>query len=361
VRIGAAVSQARALAGTAAPAAERHGAGRLAAARRARRLRVRGGFAYHEALAMGLLDPAVDEARALRYVSKHATSRVLGALNPESLAALTADKVIFYRYFAARGIPVPALHGAVGRAGGWSAASGRPLVGAADCATFLADGLPDELVVKPSAGHHGFGVRVLHREGRELVDLEGRRSTAAGLAAVLFGDPEFDLFVVQERLRNHERVQRLFRSDTLQTVRMTSFVTGEGLPQVLHAYLRLAAAGLNVDNVRSGALANAAAEVDLATGRVGAPQGPGAGAVGPIEGEALPDWEAACEIVRRGALLLMPQRSMGWDVALTPRGPVVVEANRGYDPFASEAFGAVVRAIDRAAAHGGQAAPEVVG
>jgi hypothetical protein len=358
MRIAAALSEARALARTAARARERYGVGRLAAARRARRLRRLGGFRYHETLAVGLLDPSMEEAEALRHVSEHATTRVLDRLNPESLAAFTAEKLIFYRYFAARGMPVPALYGVVGRAGGWSAASARPLVGVHDCAAFLAEEPPDEFVVKPSGGHHGFGVRVLRREGGELVDLEGRRWAPAALAAELAADPEFDLFVVQERLRNHERVQRLLRSETLQTVRVTTFVSDEGVPQVLHAYLRLAAAGLNVDNVRGGALANATVEVDLTAGTAGPPHGPGAGAVGEIEGQALPGWEAACEVVRRGALLLMPQRSMGWDLALTTGGPVIVEANRGYDPFANQRFGAVVRAIDQASRQGGPAVPE---
>ena len=271
VRISAAVSQARALAWTATRAAERHGVSRLRAARRARRLRVRGGFRYEETLSMGLLDPSIDETDALRRVSDYETAQMLRRLNPESLAALTAEKIIFYRHFAACGIPVPELHGVVGRAGGWSAASGRPLPGPDDCADFLAHGPWDDFVVKPSGGHHGYGVRVLIREGPELVDLEGRRSTPTTLTAELLADPEFDLFVVQERLRNHERVQALLRSETLQTVRVTSFVSDEGVPQVLHAYLRLAAAGLNIDNVRGGALANAAAEVDVATGAVESP------------------------------------------------------------------------------------------
>ena len=72
-----------------------------------------------------------------------------------------------------------------------------------------------------------------------------------------------------------------------------------------------------------------------------------------VEGRQLPDWQEAVALALRGAEALLPQRTMGFDVGLTPTGPVIVEANRGYDPYPSARFGAVVRAIQRASAAGG--------
>jgi hypothetical protein len=357
VRPRRAAEQARALAGASAEAARRYGAGRLAAAVRARRLRRRG-FEYVEALDAGLLDPAVPMATARRYVSEHETTRLVDRLNPETLAAVTAEKVIFYRHFGALGLPVPELYGVVGRAGGWSDAADRPLADVAATAAFLADETPGELVVKPSAGHHGYGVRVLRREGATLVDLEGRRLTPESLARELLADPEFDLHVVQERLVNHPAVRAILDSETLQTVRMTTFVSDAGEAQLLHGAVKLASGGGNTDNFRSGTAGNAIAEVDVATGVVQRPWGDGGGRAAEAAGARMPDWEAAGELVCRAAVALMPQRTMGFDVGFTPAGPVIVEANRGYDPFPSPAFGSVVRAMERALAEGGPAEPE---
>jgi hypothetical protein len=114
--------------------------------------------------------------------------------------------------------------------------------------------------------------------------------------------------------------------------------------------MRVALGGLNVDNIRGGATGNADAEVDVSTGALNGSFGTPVPGIEAIAGETLPDWEAACELVRRGARLMMPQRSFGWDVALTPHGPVLVEANRGYDPFPSRGFGELVRGMARATA-----------
>jgi hypothetical protein len=357
VRPRRALEQARALAATSAQAAGRYRTGRLAAAVRARRLR-RQGFEYSEALHAGLLDPSVPMSTARRYVSEHETTGLVDRLNPEALAAVTAEKVIFYRHFAALGVPVPELFGVVGRAGGWSAASGRPLADAAAAAAFLAGETPDEFVVKPSAGHHGHGVRVLRREGVTLVDLEGRRLTPDALARELIADPEFDLYVVQERLRNHPGMRAILDTETLQTVRLTTFVSDAGEPQVVHVSVKIASGGGNVDNFRSGTSGNAIAEADPATGVLQEPWGDGGARAAGVAGSAVPDWDRACALVHRAALLLMPQRTMGFDVGFTARGPVIVEANRGYDPFPSPAFGEVVRAMERAVANGGPASPE---
>jgi hypothetical protein len=357
VRIRSVVAQAAELRRVSAEASRRHGGGRLAAARRGRRLRVTGSFAYEEALANGQLDPAMPEAVARGFISEHDTTLVLDRLNPESLASLTAEKAIFYRHFAALGVPVPALYGLIGRAGSWSARSGLPLDGLGGAAALLSEEAPEEMVVKPSAGHHGLGVRVLRREVGELVDLEGVRRAPAALARELLDDPEFDLFVVQERLRNHEAIRRLCDAETLQTLRLTTFVSDAGEPELLHGCVKLAFGGHNVDNFRGGSIGNVLVELDVESGVLLRPFSATGTPMPGLEGRRLPDWEAARALALRCAVLLLPQRSMGFDVALTPRGPILVEANRGYDPFPSARFGAAMRAIRRAAAEGGPAVP----
>lgn len=353
---------ARDLARAVATARRVYGAPPLRTARRARRLRVAGGFTHEEALRAGLLDPALPAERAARQVSKDRVTRLSEVLNPPELTALTEEKAIFYRVAAATGLPTPRLHGVVGRAGAWSAAGPVLPLGPAGTAVLLATVPAAEFVVKPSAGYHGLGVRVLVRDGDALIDLDGSRTTPAALAQDLHADPRWDLFVVQERLRNHPGLDAVCRTDTLQTLRVTTYVADDGRVQVVHAGLRLALGGGGVvDNFRGGSTGNALAEVDVRTGEIGTPLGPGqhglglvpaAGGAAPVHGVRLPEWPAVLDLVRRAARELMPRRNIGWDVAITTRGPLIIEANRSYDPWPSPAFGDVIRAVERAHARG---------
>ena len=47
----------------------------------------------------------------------------------------------------------------------------------------------------------------------------------------------------------------------------------------------------------------------------------------------LPIGAAAKELVTSAALTFLPLRTIGWDVALTPMGPVLIEGNAWWGPF----------------------------
>lgn len=47
----------------------------------------------------------------------------------------------------------------------------------------------------------------------------------------------------------------------------------------------------------------------------------------PFDGFKLPMWSQTCQVIREAAVNFLPIRTIGWDVALTPNGPVILEAN----------------------------------
>ena len=53
----------------------------------------------------------------------------------------------------------------------------------------------------------------------------------------------------------------------------------------------------------------------------------------PIEGVEVPLWREARELAFEAARHFLPTRSIGWDIAIAERGPVLVEANRFWTPF----------------------------
>jgi hypothetical protein len=331
-----------------------YGVGLVRTARRARRLRARQGFRYDEALREGLLDPGVPDDALAGYASRHSVLEAQARVNPEALAALTGEKVIFHRFCEAAGLPVAQLVAVIDRAGAGWAPPTRLFTTGDGFAAVLAAG-PAEVVVKPSGGAHGHGVRILVRHGDRLAEHTGRDLTAAELWDELRADADFGCFLVEERLRDHPDLAAIVDAPALQTLRVATLVRADGTAEVLQAAIRLALGGGPVDNFGDGAAGNGYAEIDPATGVMGPLRLAGPGGVGlrtletvpatgdRIAGVRVPGWEAARDLALEAAVRFLPARSLGWDIALTPRGPVLVEGNRCWHPWTTSGASAMLR------------------
>lgn len=334
------MGQAAAFAKAVRRGARAHRASPLRVAVRARRARSLAGYEYEEALGVGLLDPRLPASQVHLHASKDATLRAQRRVNPEPLSPLTEEKAIFYRHVEALGLPAPRLLAIVGRAGGWARDAG--VLGGAAAFAAWAEGLPERVVLKPSAGYHGQGVRVLRRRDG-LLEGGGEAATPAGLYEALRTDPVHPLWVLQEHVTNAPEIAALGSPTTLQTVRMVTLVGRDGAVEVIQALLRLAAGGADVDNYRSGTTGNGIVEVGaeglLGPVRTKRPDGcgfrftpdlPGTGRR--VEGAVIPHWDAALALVSRAAPHFLPARTIGWDVAITGDGPLLIEGNMWWDP-----------------------------
>jgi hypothetical protein len=322
-------------------ASRAHRASRLAVVRRARRLRRGQGFEYEEALRFGLLDPAVTDATCAGFVSRHVNMSAQRRLNGADMPPLVGEKLVFHRYCDAIGLPTPPIHGVIDRRGaGW-----------------VSERLPDEIVVKPSAGYEGHGVRVLRS-----AELDALR-----LRAELAAEREFDTWLIQERLRNHPDLAALGGEETLHSARIVTLVRRDGGVEVLWACVKLGLSGGPVDNFGRGGHGNAVCAVAVGDGALGPallPRADGCGVAGSprlpggarVEGVRLPDWEAAREMVRAAASAFVPLRTLGWDVALTPAGPVVIEANTRWGAMPAPTMRAAVARLEDEAGPSARAA-----
>jgi hypothetical protein len=335
-----AAGQVAALARVSRAAARCYGCSTLRAARIARRVRRRQAFEYDEALRVGLLDPAMPDAERALHVSRHENQEAQAPLSSGGeVPPITGDKLIFHRYCDALGIPVPRLLGVLDRRGSSWSASGRLFLDRAGFERMVADDLPDEFVVKPSEGVEGEGVRSLARRDGLLVERSGAAMGAGELWDELRADPAYDVWIVQERLRNHPEVARLGGDESLHTARLVTLVGRDGEPRPLFGFFKLSIAGRASDNFLGGRSGNAMAEIAVEDGRLGPvltsrPGVPGfsAGADSPATGAraagtTLPDWHAALALALEAAPHFLPARTLGWDIALTPGGPVLLETN----------------------------------
>ncbi len=145
--------------------------------------------------------------------------------------------------------------------------------------------------------------------------------------------------LIEEVLTQHPSVNALY-DGAINTVRMVTMLDPDGAPHLLYAAMRLGSGGAVVDNFNSGGMV---IPVDLETGKlVGVAVNkkgeafkahPDSETV--FDGYTLPYWKELCQRTKNAAIKVPGVRFVGWDLALTPDGPVLVEGNHypGHDIY----------------------------
>jgi hypothetical protein len=144
-----------------------------------------------------------------------------------------------------------------------------------------------------------------------------------------------------------------WRPGATPTVRLITALI-DGVADVHIGMMKVPRHPSGVDNFHVG---NLACDVDLATGRIGRAVNaegtewhethPESGT--PIAGVVIPDWPMYLDIVRTAAPAFSPLTSLGWDVAVSADGPVILEANTSWEEI-------VQLPLDRGILHGRYAA-----
>lgn len=240
------------------------------------------------------------------YIRRFEDAALNKRINPRgwTRACALADKAAFYRRCAEAGLPHPATVAVVndGRVALHEEPAGR------------------ELVAKPADGEGGDGVVML-----------GACADAHVISGALAG--RHGVLVVQPRVEIHPALADL-ALNALPTVRVVTILDEAGRPEVVSATFRFASVPETaVDNMKAGGLI---AAVDLSTGALGpACQGYGGGdhtvhpATGArIVGRVLPGWaDVKALAVRAHADAFADYVLIGWDIAMTPQGAVLIEGN----------------------------------
>ncbi|MGF1611954.1 MAG: sugar-transfer associated ATP-grasp domain-containing protein [Kiloniellales bacterium] len=300
-------------------------------------------FTIDEIFLRGLLDLEPTKQGVEDVMSKTMTLRLQRRLNPEAAEALTEDKSVFYSHCRACGLPAPELYAVFGRRLGWTA-QGEALRCEEVWAGFLKALHSDEIVIKPSAGVYGRGIRLLRRDGEQWIDQNGHRLSPRDLVALLRRDEHYDSFVIQQWIHSHPALRILSNTDYLQTVRIVTAFSADGEVELLIGNFKIIAGNASTDNYAAGRTGNLMADILLDSGRLGVVMGLGEGglyqkehAIHPITGRRfaefeLPYWRESCELARRAARHFLPLLTVGWDIAVTPEGPLLIEGNASWDP-----------------------------
>ena len=298
-------------------------------------------FSPSEMLELDLLNVSKSRDDINEFISKENLVLLQRSFNPVGLTNQTENKLDFERLCAEVGLPSARTVAVAETRPRISVSLNHEAIAGGDVINELAVRLPPgAYVIKPRDGALGRGVLVFYcgdtgpeRVGDTLKEHLGQHC-------------DFDSWLVQPKLINHEDVTRISPSPALQTVRLVTYVAGAGDVRILLAGWRLADEKAEFDNFSGSGKNNVFCVIDPADGTMQKcfmksrhPFGFGLHEVErhPVTGFNLrgvqpPMWNDIVALGKKAALAFLPSKCLGWDIAVTATGPVLIEANRYWDP-----------------------------
>lgn len=182
-----------------------------------------------------------------------------------------------------------------------------------------------QFVAKPLDGTCGRGV--------EFIEVS-EHSTISNLYDMLKKGKQY---LVEEYIIQHPDISKIYPL-SVNTLRLVT-IRNQDKVHLVFSSMRIGN-GLKVDNLNSGGMA---VIIDMKTGEICSP---GADKDGkayfhhpiteiPLVGQKIPLYHESVELVKKAALEFREIGYVGWDVAVTENGPVIIEANHfpGHDIY----------------------------
>ncbi len=178
----------------------------------------------------------------------------------------------------------------------------------------------DYFFAKPNIGESGKGIEKI-----KVADFADTKALYDYIR-----QPEKHFGVIEEVITQHPDAARIY-PDSINCLRIVTLVY-DGKPNILYAVFKMGNGGKFVDNLENGGLA---CHFDLDKGEI-VGQGHTSALINydahpatgiPFVGYKLPYMEEVKELVKKAAMVVDHFGYVGWDVCLTPNGPIIVEGN----------------------------------
>lgn len=211
------------------------------------------------------------------------------------------------------------------------------------------------LVLKLAAGSYGVGMASI-QVSDTLTDHLGNATSPNDLLQYCLttlsqtGSGQRDLpsarcYVIQEHMLPHPSLQPVMPGLALGTFRIVTYVDRRDFLSIPFAFAKIPRQHSLNDNFHHGTTGNLLCGIHISDGRLMDARGridPTTVFIERIERHPdsgfrfqdffIPQWQAVLEAARRAARAFPEFRTVGWDVALTTTGPMILEGNWHYDP-----------------------------
>ena len=193
------------------------------------------------------------------------------------------------------------------------------------------DAIDVPIVCKFDGGGGGENVWVLDRN--ETGFLENGQPVDADWLWKQYADRIERGFFIEEKISNHSSLDALY-PHALNSMRIAIARTGDGKWHCLNPFLKIGRGGSRIDNMSAGGLFVGLDENGVA-GSAYCKHDDSEFDVHPdtgvaIKGFKVPYFKEALELAEEASKTFGFMQTFGWDMAVTPNGPMIIEANTGW-------------------------------
>ncbi len=279
-------------------------------------------------------DALKNKAFADSFLSLHESFVYLRVLNPSKYASLARDKYLTHLLLEGNGIPVPELY----------AYYNPEKSGSGFCSVLhdLQTKKVSSCVVKPAVdGAHGEGVFVCNSVEYKLDDCILIKSNGERVSLRSFCEQnKYSSWLFESKVVQREEIGSINPS-SVNTIRFMTALYPDGGAKVFAVWMKFGRDGSDVDNAGGGG--NVDCAVDIESGNcynavqfnsfsdvIRCDSHPDSKVL--INGLYIEKWDEIKELICNYQSRIPELKAIGWDVALTDKGPVIIEINNWWDP-----------------------------
>lgn len=298
-------------------------------------------YRHDEIFSLGLLSSSPSDKNTNKYISQKKFNKTLWTLNGMSKWYVTSlNKGIFYNFCERLNLPIPKLYAIIFRDFlSVSYITDSPLLDKDNLVQFITNELPNEFVVKPILGQGGESVNFYTKADNGIIDGLANVTSAHEIYESIINNKKYDSFIVQEKLKNQPCFLKISPSQNLHTIRIITLVNSSKQFKILNGHLNIAS-GPKITSQQGDLKINIS--LDDGTLEYGILFDLKKGGFKKVTEHPetdlkfnefkLPFWDEVIAISKKAALNFLPMRTLGWDFALTEKGPILLETNTSYYP-----------------------------
>lgn len=293
----------------------------------------------HEYFLYSLYSEKMPQQYREKFVSRTTRDKFLERINPLQYILLARNKYITKMLLKSLGIPTPELLFLYDPQAGLDSAT--VLNNPKSVETRLLQISGKQFIVKVLEGEHGKGINVYNgiemtQEGFRALHLSGEIHS---ISQLLDFAGKGQRLIFEEKVKQSEAFSSL-NPTSVNTVRMLTFLHPNGEADLLLSFIRIGRQGRWVDNAGKGG--NVMATINKKTGRleniisyinyksfVPLTHHPDSGIN--LEEFKIENWDGLLDQVLDFHRKLSWLKAIGWDIAITDSGPVVIEINNRWD------------------------------